>query len=472
MIRTSKNFNGDITREAYSSLVRWKNSTDLVLLVEGARQVGKTYLVKKFAEENFKKFIYINLVEDSGKTFINLLNTLSGTVGKEKELLTEVLRKYDSSFIDDKELLVIIDEIQESHEVYNKIRSFNRYMNCRFIVTGSYLGRISLDKNFWVSSGDYYSITITPLTFREFLGAVDKYYLDLFYRTDLYGNSLEIDYINLKNIFDVYIRVGGYPGIVKRFLQGEDIRNLFEGLLTTFATESARYLNDTKYITMINNSFRYFATVLLKEKKGLQNNNLGEEFIKLNEELKYKVGGLDFSKKQYSDVLNWLLATHSIYGCNKLVNCDLLDIQYNSRFYFNDTGLLFYLFTELEIDESLFIGALYENYVCDVLKNKRLMCNFATFANYEIDFILKDYKVTYGIEVKTGKSSGKSVNEALSKGLIDKILYLKGDTYGGIEGDKITIPIYLFERFDFRPSLDQVYKKLIENLYKSKRGIT
>ena len=97
----------------------------------------------------------------------------------------------------------------------------------------------------------------------------------------------------------------------------------------------------------------------------------------------------------------------------------------------------------MAIDKDISMGIRNENYVCIVLKNKKLMTNFETFANYELDFLLKDSEHIYGIEVKTGKDAGKSVMKAYEKGKIDKILYLKGDTYGGVDGNKITIPIYL-----------------------------
>lgn len=465
-INKSRSFSIDIPREAYKDLEEWKNKSDLVMMVEGARQVGKTYLVTKFAKENFKRVIYINLFEDSGARLVNLLDTLGG-IGDERKFLLKVLKEYDNSFEDTEDTIVIVDEIQESYKVYNKIRSFNRYMNCRFIVTGSYLGRTVLDRKFWISAGDYDSLTITPLSFREFLGAIDKNSVDLFDTIDLYGNSPKEDYDVLRNIFNIYLKIGGYPIIVKNFLQYNDLTNLGilqDKLLQTFSSESAFYLGDEKYINMINKSFKYFASLLLREKKGLQNNNVSEEIIKLKKELKYKVGTLGFTKSQYSDVLNWLLATHTLYSCDKCVNCDLLDIEFNQRFYFNDTGILFNLLASLINDLGTVNGTLNENYVCQVLKRKNLMINFATFDNYELDFLLKDFNYIYGIEVKSGKSQGKSVKKALQKGLINKILYLKGDTYGGIEGDIITVPIYLFERYEFNTSRDIFYKELYDSI--------
>ena len=69
----------DIERDVYKDFLDWKDNSDLVLLVEGARQVGKTYLATKFANENFKNVIYINIADDTGKVFIDILNKYINT---------------------------------------------------------------------------------------------------------------------------------------------------------------------------------------------------------------------------------------------------------------------------------------------------------------------------------------------------------------------------------------------------------
>lgn len=124
----------DIERDVYKDFLNWKNNSDLVLLVEGVRQVGKTYIVTKFANENFKNVIYINIADNTGKVFIDILNKYI-SIGDEKKLLLNTLTEYSKTFTNTKDTVVIIDEIQESSLVYNKIRSFNRLMYCKFMVT-------------------------------------------------------------------------------------------------------------------------------------------------------------------------------------------------------------------------------------------------------------------------------------------------------------------------------------------------
>lgn len=97
----------DLKRDAYNDLLNWKNNhNNKVLLVEGARQVGKTYLVKKFAEENYKNIIYINILEESGEDLLDIneqirKERLNGTLDREStNSLKEMFKRYSNKFED------------------------------------------------------------------------------------------------------------------------------------------------------------------------------------------------------------------------------------------------------------------------------------------------------------------------------------------------------------------------------------
>lgn len=437
----------DIPRDDYIELIKWKDSIiDTVLLVEGARQVGKTYLVKKFAKENFKNVIYINMLDESGIKFLDAL-TATKTNSSDNELISNSLKTVNSSFVDNEDCVVIIDEIQESSLVYNKIRNFNRYMKAKFIVTGSYLGRVINDAKFWESVGDTYDITIRPLTFKEFLRVFNKDAFTMFNSIGLYEDTNRNSHLYLSNLFKLYLVIGGYPAIVKTFIGTQNINNVFamhKKMLSKFSIESARYLGGDEYSIPIEKSFEYFAIALTKEKKGLKNHNPSRRLSNIDIS-----GKLNFSEKQYTKLFSWLVKSNILYSCSKAIDCDLSNTIDSQRFYFNDVGLLNSLLSNKGIPSSIIKGSLYENYVCNVLEGKGLDLNFATFNNYELDFLLAHNKTSYGIEVKSGKMAGESVKQALRIKRIDKILYLKGDTFGGKTGDTITLPIYLFERFSF-----------------------
>ena len=172
-----------LKRTVYQKLMNWKESEKQTTLeVTGARQVGKTYIIKKFAEENFKNVIYINLFELSGKQFQQCYTKATEWKPGEKRIekpLHQAFELYDDKFTDDVDTVVIIDEIQESAEIYNRIREFTRQFQCKFIVTGSYLGRV-LEPEFRFSSGDVTKLQVYTLSFEEFQGRTHRnffYYL-------------------------------------------------------------------------------------------------------------------------------------------------------------------------------------------------------------------------------------------------------------------------------------------------------
>src|SRR5699024_3830890 len=132
----------------------------------------------------------------------------------------ELIRRMHPEFEDTSDTIVIIDEIQESAAIYNRIREFTRQLKSDFIITGSYLGRI-LNREFKYSAGDLDSLEIHTLDFREFLMALDKE--DLYQELDLYGESPEEVYKNLADLYKIYTKIGGYPAVILRYLESGSV---------------------------------------------------------------------------------------------------------------------------------------------------------------------------------------------------------------------------------------------------------
>lgn len=236
-----------LERDCYEKLMEWKNSKKhSTLEVNGARQVGKTYLINYFADKNFKNKIYINLFELTGKQFLQCYqqaNQWQPGQKRPEHPLHDAIRLYAPDFEDNEETVVIIDEIQESADIYNRIREFTRQFRCRFIVTGSYLGRV-LEPEFRYSSGDVTNVRLYTLSFHEFLLAVDR---EIYERTQkLTPNKSENDmeiYKRLQGYYEVYCKIGGYPAVVRTYLQTRNFEKCQEELvqiINTFLNESMR----------------------------------------------------------------------------------------------------------------------------------------------------------------------------------------------------------------------------------------
>lgn len=449
----------ELERTAYKKLLEWKkNAGRSTLEVSGARQVGKTYLVNKFADKEYKQKIYINLLELSGELFLNQYEKLWSemTQGKRFENpVYELIRRYEPSFTDSPDTVVIIDEIQESAEIYNRVREFTRQLSSDFIITGSYLGRV-LNKEFKYSAGDLDSIEIQTLSFEEFLRAMGKW--ELYDQLDIYGGSGETVYKKLEELYQIYCTIGGYPAVVLSYLEQKNIEQcqaVLEKIVHLFANESRRYFEDILEYDTYENIFTSVARILVKEKKGLDADSFSEEL----QSIVIKEYSSNLSKAEVNRAIDWLHSAGIISFAGKLTGCDILSYKAKSRAFFMDLGLTTYFLTQTGCASGDIQGVVNENFVFLDLRRRISFPReialetpaFATWGNYEIDFYVKSIKGqhTYAVEVKSGKNSSRTMDEVLEKKKADYILYTKGKTHGGVKDHIYTIPIYGLAKFRF-----------------------
>lgn len=446
----------DLRRDAYDDLLKWRyNHNNKVLLVEGARQVGKTYLVKKFSKENYENVIYINLLEESGEDLLAIYEKikeerLNGILDRENtNSLKEMFKRYSKKFSDDDNCVIVIDEIQESYKIYNMIRQFAREFKTHFIMTGSYLGRVVMRKEFWSPMGDIDFLEIKPLSFTEFIDALGlmKEYDEL----DLFGTSESIKYDLIYSKYKDYTLVGGYPELVCEYLNNgiDNLEVLFEKLLRVFCEESARYF-DGEILTarMFEDCISAIMQILVSGKKGIKESSYGEEL----QAIITKQYSSNITKESSNRVLQWFYTSKFIKDCDKLVDFDFTNIKRRQRYFLSDIGMANYIMKKSNILKSEADGAINETFVYHSLSQKiDVTPMFAVYGNGELDFVYRNREngCTYGIEVKSGKNIGKTITKCLEKGKINFALYLKGMTNGGVADKIYTIPIYLFPKFNF-----------------------
>lgn len=447
----------DLKRDIYRDLLRWKKeNSGRVLELEGARQVGKTYILDKFASENYKRYYYINMLQTSGQDYLQCLHTARkwepGRPRKEKPLL-EAFRLFDDHFTDDEETVVVIDEIQDSPEVYSCIRQFAREFQCHFIVTGSYLGK-TLEKEYFLPAGDTDKLVMNTLSYEEFLEAVGK--REQFEHIGLYGEGDHRIYDELKTWYDIYMQTGGYPAVVKKYLETSDPAAcvpILTQIIDIFIQESKRYFSDIVEMNLFEQLLPAIAQTMLKEKKG-------------NSDLITELSGIIFkkesgriTKKSVNQAIAWLYHSHIIGYCGKVINGNMVEAVMNMRFYFRDVGVARYFLDRAGASPSDLDGMLSENFVylyllrkCRSLEIAGMEPMFGEYKEGEIDFFVNsrlDY-CNYGVEVKSGKSIGRTANLLLQDGKVQYVYLLKGNTYGGISEDgKYTVPIYLAGRIAF-----------------------
>lgn len=446
----------ELKRDIYEKLLEWKKTeSGRVLELRGARQVGKTYILDKFARENYKIYIYINMAQTSGKDFLECLNKSTawepGEPRKEYPL-HDAFFLFDSRFRDDKDTIVVIDEIQESSQVYSLIRQFAREFDCHFVVTGSYLGK-TLSKEYFQPVGDLDILTLYTLSFEEFLMAFDK--RQLYQEIDLYGGSSHAEYDELRQYYDIYCYIGGYPAVVKTYLETNSLENCnteISRVIHIFTEESQAYFNNVLDMNLFSQLLPAIAHTMVKEKTGSQ--DLMTELSKIV----FKEESSRITKRSVNQAAAWLYRSHIINFCGKANDCNPMDVSMNSRFYFLDVGVCRYFMDMAGADSATLRGVVSENFVyIDLLKRIYALKiagtapMFGTYKEGEIDFLVnsrENYK-NYGVEVKAGKTEGKTAQMLLKDNKVEAVYFLKGNTYGGIADRKITVPIYLVHRVRF-----------------------
>lgn len=448
-----------LKRKIYDRLIEWKDESSLTLEVTGARQVGKTYIINKFADEHFRRKIYINMFEDSGSEFLECLKKARNwEPGEERpqKPIHNALKLFDKEFVDEKDTVVVIDEIQESSAVYNLIREFTRNFQCRFIVTGSYLGRI-LNADFKLSAGDLTALRVETLTFEEFTEAMGM--TEAFETLGLFGESDAKSYEAMKDLYEVYCQIGGYPAVVTEYLQTKSLpkcREKLEDVIRLFCSESSRYFEDILDEAVYDNLFCSVSRILLREKKGLDADSFSESLQKL---VVHDYNS-NISKAVCNRAINWLQSAGILDFAGKVSECKILDFKARCRCFFTDLGLTRYFLRKVGADNAAIDGLIQENFVFLELRRRQERLDeialetpaFATYKGGEIDFFVKSLiggEKTYAVEVKSGKGQASTGQRALDDKKVDCLLLLKGNTLGGNAAPVYTIPIYLFSRFCF-----------------------
>lgn len=447
----------ELKRDIYKKLLAWKSkNTHKVLELEGARQVGKTYILDKFARKEYKRHLYINMVGSTGDDFLKCLDAATKwEPGQEREEkpLHKAFQLYLPEFSDDENFLVVIDEIQESSVVYSRIREFSRDFKAHFIVTGSYLGK-TRDKEYFLSAGDVDTLTMTTLTFPEFLDAVGK--REEYDNIDLYGEANHASYNELRKYFEIYLQIGGYPEVVITYLENENIQEceaIIENLIHIFVKESSKYFESPLELEMFEKVFSSIAVTLLKEKKGTK--DLTTDLAKII----FKEESGRIPKRMTNYAISWLFLSHQIGYCSMSVDCSNLDIVDNCRYYFLDLGVAGYFLKLTGEPLETIEGVLCENFVylelMERIRRREIAGQVPWFAtdkktSGELDFYVRsrlDSK-NYGLEVKRGNETANTANALLERGKLDFVYNLK-NTYGGIFQKKYTVPIYLCGRISF-----------------------
>lgn len=395
-------------RTVYTQLLEWKNSDHRKpLMVYGARQVGKTYILKAFGENEFEDMVYINCYRNESVESI-----FGSTIDTEKILVG--LSALVGKDIVPGRTFIFLDEVQEIPSAVTSLKYFCEQMpQLHIAVAGSLLGVMNMKNNSF-PTGKVEILHMFPMTFIEFLLAKDeRKKVDLLYDSSMCDvvNSMLSEY---NDLLREYYYVGGMPEAVKEYVKSKnlgEVRKIQNDILTAYIADIAKHAGSN--IQRARAIFESVPSQLAKENK------------------KFTFSALKKGARasEYEDAIQWLVDAGLIYKVNRVTKIEMPLTFFMEKGVFKlfllDVGLLCALSqipAELIlIGDSIFSnfkGAFTENYVLTQIKTlKDTVAGYFSKDNSsaELDFVVQRRAHLFPIEVKAEENvRSKSLRQIIT----------------------------------------------------------
>ena len=422
-----------IKRNAMQSLINWKNDPERKpLILRGARQVGKTWLMKEFGQTCYANYVYFNFDEEDELKSIFQAN-------KNPHRIIELLSMISGEKIQPGETLILFDEIQECPEALNTLKYFKEKANEYHVVSaGSLLGTIlAQPKSYPV--GMVNLLDIFPLTFDEFLEATDPALYTYYDSIQKEQTIEEIFHSRLSEACNYYFIIGGMPECVSSWIKYKDparISQIQRELIEIYENDFSKHngkINSGRILLV----FRSIVAQLAKP----------------NEKFMYGAVREGGRARDFEEAIEWLVSAgmlNRVYNVSKMEHpLSAFDKLDQFKLFVFDTGLLKHM---AGIDNSAillkssyqFKGALTENYILQQLQGQfEIAPRYYSDKNSEIDFVLQNGTDIIPVEVKAGEDkSAPSFKRYVAENHPAAALRFSKRGYRK-DGDITNLPLYL-----------------------------
>lgn len=438
-----------LKRKIEQYLTNWKMvENKKPLVIKGIRQCGKTYIVQKFARENYENVIYMNFILEPDKKSAFMGNIDVDTIVLNLSALIQGCR-----FVEGK-TCIILDEIQECREARTALKSFHIDGRFDVIATGSLLGVKGYGKS--KKKNDGYGqdsvpvgyetvIEMFPLDFEEFLWANHINEKVIAFVKSCFENEQIVPAGIHKAMMELlyrYVIVGGLPEVVNCFLETKNIEliyNIQRNLIAGYEEDMVKYAEDADKPN-IRECFESIPKQLAKENKKFQYSIV-------------KKGG---RASQYRGSIQWLEDAGIVCRCYNTQITEL-PLEGNSikdcfKVYTTDIGILMAMLdygTQADVLKGNLLGykgAIFENLMADFLcKSGQKLYYFHKDSGLELDFLVRFQGECVILEVKAKSGKAKSMNTVLKN---NSVYHVKnaiklGQYNVGREGNLLTIPLYM-----------------------------
>ncbi len=430
-----------MNRMAIKTLIEWKNNPDsLPMIIRGARQVGKTWLMKEFGKKYFSKVVYINFDDD--KEEINSI--FSGDFSVER--IISALSLATGTKIEPENTLIILDEIQNLPRALQSLKYFAEYekQKYRIVVAGSLLG-IALHQGTSFPVGKVDTMYLYPMTFIEFLEALNQQdFIDLLKNNDWQlVTTFRKKYIEFLKL---YYFVGGMPAAVLKYISSQDfnaVRKIQLKLLSDYTQDFSKHAPN-EIVPRINMVWEAISAQLAKENK---------KFI-------YGAIKKGARAKEFELAIRWLVDCGLCYKIDRISKGNIPLKSYRDfdsfKLFLFDIGLLGAM-VDLDITTLLngneifteFKGILTEQYICQQLISHLNANPFywsSEKSSGEIDFVIQHNGKVFPIEVKAEENlNAKSLKSFVEKYKLPYGIRTSMSNYRK-EERLINIPLYCFSQ--------------------------
>ena len=387
-------------RKIEQKLLTWKNSENrMPLIVNGARQIGKTYSILEFGKQNFRNVVHINLETDKVIADIFEQNITPKFIVNRLEAITgEVISKTDT--------LIFFDEIQACERALTSLKYFCEDAPEYFVVAADSLLGVAVNRQkYSFPVGKVDELYMFPLDFEEFLWAMNR---------EIFAEEIKSHFTENKafdeamhnfglDLFYQYCIVGGMPAVINNYL----INNSF----MLIKDPQAKIMNE--YIADMSK----YATPATSVKIRACYDSIPTQLSKENRKFQYKIAMKGGTASIFGESIDWLLSAGVILKCNKVEQGVMplkgqIDFS-DFKLYMSDIGMLTMhsAFPYQMILNSIgttngFLGGLAENFVAQDFAAKRIpLYYWKNGETAEVDFVVQDGIHIIPIEVKKGKNS-------------------------------------------------------------------
>jgi len=424
-------------RKIMEKLIAWKqNEVRQPLLIHGARQVGKTYVIREFGNNEYENTIYINF--ENNKRIADYFD--------EDISPARLIKFFESSFnerILPRKTLIIFDEIQTCERALTSLKYFNEDApEYDIVAAGSLLGVAINREKYSFPVGKIESLTVYPLDFEEYLWALGRERLCDEIRLRFESNEKMPAPLHqeLLELYKYYLIVGGMPKVVSEYVKTGSLYGAVEvqnEIMNNYIADMSKYASSSESI-----------------KIRACYNSIPNQLAKENKKFQYKVVQNGGNSTIFGESIEWLNFAGVVLKCQKApvaqmpiaVHTDLTSF----KLYMSDVGLLTMksgilqsmILSNVEF-ESNFIGAIAENYVAVALHSKGYPLYYWQSENTaEIDFIMQTEDGIVPIEVKAGAhTKSRSLSVFREKYAPKYVLRISAKNFGFENGIK-SVPLY------------------------------